>query len=107
METTGNVRFVDSVDAYGNAIELSFEGDALIKKTTFDAQPLLEEAKAERNATAGERWGEMRRVGTIPMAVYAKAATIRDNKERRTYIQKWLRDNPAFVTFDRYLVRPA
>lgn len=98
-----NVSLDEGVDAYGTRTKLHFEGESLIVQKTFDAQPLLDACAAERAATAGQRWGEMRKVGTIPMVVYAKAATIKDNKERIAYIRNWLAQNPAFKTFDRYL----
>jgi hypothetical protein len=63
----------------------------------------MEEAAAERAATAGQRWGEMRKIGTMPMAEYVKYAAIRDAKERQKYLLNWLRQNPVFVTFDRFL----
>jgi hypothetical protein len=103
VELKENVTINEGVDAYGNAHTLILEGDQLVKKTTFDAEPLLEEAKAQRNHTAGERWGDMRRVATLPMAVYAKFASIQDNRERQRQVRLWIQQNPAFCTFDRYL----
>lgn len=103
MELKENVTVDEGFDAYGTHKSLTFEGDQLVIKTSFDAQPLIEEAKAMRNATAGERWGDMRRVATIPMAIYAKAIQIKDNRERQKYLRTYLQQNPAFVTFDKYL----
>ena len=57
---------------------------------------------AERAATEGQRWGEMRKVGSIPMAEFAtmlrQDGTI-DNKRSLA----WLKKNPAFVTFSKVL----
>lgn len=103
VELKANVTIDEGFDAYGTHKSLIFEGDHLVTKTSFNAQPLVEEAAAMRNATAGEKWGDMRRVATIPMAIYAKAIQIKDNRERQKYIKTYLRENPAFVTFDRYL----
>jgi hypothetical protein len=83
--------------------EFIFQGDEVVRKQTFDAQPFLEAAHAERQATAGQRWGDMRKVGTIPMAIYASALEIRDQQERQKFILKWLRENPAMVTFEKFL----
>lgn len=98
-----NVTVDEGVNAYGIRTRLHFEGDSLITQRTYDAEPLLEACKAERVATAGERWGEMRKVGSIPMAEYAKFLAIRDNAERQKALKAYLAANPAFVTFDRYL----
>ncbi len=93
----------EGTDAYGTQTRVKFESDQIVKVQTFDAEPIVEACKAERNATAGERWGEMRKVGSIPMAVYTQALAIADQKERHKYLRTWLKTNTAFVTFDRYL----
>lgn len=93
----------EGYDQYGVHTSVKFEGDQVIRKRTFDAQPMLERCRTERIATSGERWGDTRKVGTMPMAVYAKYLTITDTKERQKYIARWLRENPAFVSFDKFL----
>lgn len=98
-----NVTVDEGVNAYGIRTKLHFEGDSLITQRTYDAEPILDACAAERAATAGERWGEMRKVGTIPMAEYAKFLAIKDNAERVKAIRAYLAQNPRFVTFDRYL----
>ena len=100
----GNFSVDRGYDAYGNHTQVIVEGDQLVRKTTFDAEPLLREAHAERVATEGKRWGEGvgTKVGTIPMAVYAQFLT-RPTEERQKFLLQWLRENPAFVTFDKFL----
>lgn len=98
-----NVSIDEGVDAYGTRTKLHFEGESLIVQKSFDAQPLLDQCHAERVATEGQRWGEMRKVATLPMAVYAKALAIKENAERIKFIRTWIAQNPKFKTFDRYL----
>lgn len=100
----GNFSVDRGFDAYGNHTQVIVEGDQLVRKTTFDAEPLLREAHAARTATAGDSWGDGvgTRVGTIPMAVYAEYLT-KPAEERKTFLLRWLRENPAFVTFDKFL----
>lgn len=100
----GNFSVDRGFDAYGNHTQVIVEGDQLVRKTTFDAEPLLREAHAERVATEGKRWGEGvgTKVGTIPMAVYAQFLT-KPAEERQKFLLQWLRENPAFVTFDKFL----
>jgi hypothetical protein len=100
----GNFSVDRGYDAYGNHTQVIVEGDQLVRKTTFDAEPLLREAHAERVATEGKRWGEGvgTKVGTIPMAVYATFLT-KPAEERQKFLLQWLRENPAFVTFDKFL----
>ena len=69
---------------------------------SYDAEPLLEIAAAERNATAGERWGEMRKVGSIPMAVLGQFMRQDGGFDARRCVA-WLKQNPAFVSFDKVL----
>jgi hypothetical protein len=91
-------------DSYGVHKQVSFEGDQIVTRHTYDAEPLLKEAHAARTATAGDRWGEGvgTRVGTIPMAVYAHVITM-GAESRQKYLVRWLKENPAFVTFDKFL----
>ena len=77
------------------------EGRVQIVKT-FDAEPLLEMAAAERAETAGQRWGEMRKVGSIPMSELAKMMRQDGGLDTKRCVS-WLRQNPAFVSFDRVL----
>jgi len=100
----GNFSVDRGYDAYGNHTQVIVEGDQLVRKTTFDAEPLLREAHAERVANEGKRWGEGvgTKVGTIPMAVYAQFLT-KPAEERQKFLLQWLRENPAFVTFDKFL----
>lgn len=103
MEPIESFKMDEGYDRYGVHKEVIFEGDQVVQKFTYDAEPFLEQAKAERNATAGDRWGDGRKVGTIPMAVYAQVLQIQGAEERQKFLVKWLKENPAFVTFDKFL----
>ena len=103
MSSIGSFTVDDGMHAYGIHRQVTFEGDQAVTKLTYDAQPFLEQAHAERIVSAGERWGDGRKVGTIPMAVYAEILKIKGNKERQKYALDWLRANPAFVSFDKFL----
>ena len=94
---------VESADPYGVQRKITIEGDQIITRLLYDAEPLLESAAEDRAATQGQKWGEMRKIGTIPMAVYCKYLVIKDVAERRKLLLDWLRANPAFVTFDKFL----
>lgn len=98
-----NVSVNEGTDVHGIKTILHFEGDDLITQKTYDAQSLLDQCAAERAYTAGDRWGEMRKVGTIPMAEYAKVLAIKNPQERRAYVKNYLRTNTGFVSFDKYL----
>ncbi len=98
-----NVTVDEGVNEHGVRTQFHFEGDFLITQRTYDAEPHLRYAKEAREATEGKRWGEGRLVGHIPPAEYARFLTIKDNAQRTEAIKAWLRENSAFVMFDRYL----
>ena len=77
------------------------EGKVRISKT-YDAEPFLQAAADERAATEGERWGEWRKVGSIPMAELAKFYR-QDGGFDSKRCAAWLRANPAMVTFSKFL----
>lgn len=93
----------EGTDAYGTNKQIIFHGHDMVIKRTYDAEPILEQCHAERIATADQRWGEMRKVGTIPMAEYAKFMQIKDQNERRKVVKLFLQQNPMFCSFDKYL----
>lgn len=77
------------------------EGKVVIEKK-WDAEPLLEACAAERAETEGQRWGEFRKVGTIPMAELAKLMR-QDGTIDEKRCLAWIKANPAFVTFSKVL----
>jgi hypothetical protein len=104
MEIVESFKLDEGTDAYGVNKMVSFEGDQVVTKLTYDAEPMLEQAHAERTATAGERWGEMRKVGVIPMAVLNQINTHHtDALARKVAILAWLKANPRMVSFDKFL----
>jgi hypothetical protein len=81
---------------------LTFEGDQIVRKETYDAEPLLLDAARARVQTQGERWGEMRRIGIMPMAEFAKTFGMAE-QDRQKYMEKWIKQNPMLCTFDKFL----
>lgn len=74
----------------------------IVIEKTYDAEPFVEQAQAMRNATAGQRWGEMRHVGFIPNAELATMMR-QDGTIDNARLVAWLKANPKMVTFDRFL----
>lgn len=70
---------------------------------TYDAAPLLDVAAEMRAHTAGERWGEMRHVGFIPMAELGKLMR-QDGKLDKKRTMEWLKQNPKLATFNKVLL---
>ena len=78
------------------------DADRMVIQKTYDSKPFLDLAAEMRAHTDGQRWGEMRHVGFIPMAELAtmmrQDGTI-DNKRALA----WLKANPAMATFSKVL----
>lgn len=79
------------------------EGKTVYEKS-YDAQPFLDAAAEERALTRGERWGEGRKVGTIPMAELATMMR-QDGTIRPERVIAWLKANQAMVTFEKFLLK--
>lgn len=105
MESIGSFKIDEGVDAFGTRTEIIFDGEQVVNKRSFDAAPLLKEAAEARAVTAGDRWKEGlgTRVGTVPMAIYQDALRIQGVEERNKYLLNWIRQNPHFCTFDKFL----
>lgn len=102
----GSFTVDEGVDAYGTKKQLVFDGDQLVGKLTYDARPLAKEAAEARAITSTDRWGEGlgTRIGMIPIPELDKInRTYSSMEERRHAVLCWLRDNPALVTFDKFL----
>ena len=76
-------------------------GRTVIQKT-YDAQPLVDACAEARAVTEGERWGDMRHIGTIPMAELATMMRQDGTIDKKRCIE-FLKKNPAFVTFNKAL----
>lgn len=68
--------------------------------TAQNVDDILAHAADMRRETQGEKYGDMRRVAVMPMSVVGQA--MREgwlfDQER---VRQWVRDNPAFKTFDK------
>lgn len=101
---------IDTWDAeLGIRTKVHEEDNKLVFQKTFDAEPFLKEAAELRAVTAGDRWsggqyGVGKKVGTVPMAVLGTMFR-QDGGLDTERLKTWLRENPAFVTFDKFLKR--
>lgn len=77
------------------------ETKTVIEKN-YDAQPFIEAAKAMRANTDGERWGEMRHVGFVPMAELGTMLR-QDGRLDQKRMLAWIKANPALCTFEKLL----
>lgn len=79
------------------------EGDGkTVYQKTYDAQPFFDAAAEQRAVTRGERWGDGRHVGFIPMADLGMMMR-QDGTIRPERVVQWLKDHPKVVTFEKFL----
>lgn len=77
------------------------ETKTVIEKN-YNAEPFLEVAKEMRAATEGERWGEMRHVGFVPMAELGTMLR-QDGRLDKKRMLEWIKQNPKLCTFEKLL----
>jgi hypothetical protein len=104
VELATNITLDEGTNNFGVNRKIILEGDQVVEKTTYDAEPLIEAAARARIATAGDKWGDGHFVGVIPYAELARINEIHKGSEARKHaILSWLRDNPKLVTFEKFL----
>lgn len=86
---------------FGIRTKVHDTGDKIVFEKEYDAQPFLDVAAEARAQSQGQRWGDGQHVGFIPAAVYSQ--WMRQGRMNKETVVQWLKDNPAFVTFDKFL----
>ena len=106
MKTLEENVVVTEFDRFGTRIDYSFEGQDLIVKKTWDAEPWLKQAEADRQATEGQRWGDTRKVFSLSPVEYGrflKETRGKGQDEKQAWLRRWALENPRLVSFDKYL----
>lgn len=86
----------------GRTVWTFFDGRQRHFRTDYRVDNVLKDNHAARQDMAGQRWGEGKRVASIPLNLYydklAEAQAQGDHK----FVAKWLNDgdNAAFRTFE-------
>lgn len=91
------------VDPDGMVREVFEEDGALITRRTFDVEPMAKMLAEERAANQGTRYGEMKKLGTIPPHVYATMLRTGQAQDPIA-LAKWLDENPMFKAVDKRLI---
>lgn len=87
----------------GIRTQIHFEGDQVVVKKTYDAEPYLQRVAEMRARNEGKRWGEGKEVGVLPPWVSHKISMIGDDAERERTTKQFFRENPAFLAYDAFL----
>lgn len=78
------------------------DANRVVIEKQYDAEPMVKAAAEMRAQTEGERWGEMRHIGFIPMAELGKMMRQDGSIDEQRCIA-WLKQNPALATFSKVL----
>ena len=92
----------DGMTPYGTRKRIHVSDDTIIEQNTFDAEPILDYCAAARQSTEGQRWGDGKVVGSVPMHVFASCLHM-EAADQHKFLVRYLRENPKFVTFDKFL----
>jgi hypothetical protein len=78
-------------------------GDRIIAKTEHKGtEKLIEDNQRALNESAGQRWGDGKVVGSVPMNLYFSSGLAEANKQRDTrFIRRWW-DNPDHAKFRKF-----
>ena len=95
-----SVLFDDPV-AGTRIMEYEFDLGTVHKTEWYAADDFIEAVTEERNASEGDRFGDMRRVATIPMHIWAREIAPRQSDGNTGSIKRWLNSDraKAFRTF--------
>lgn len=78
-----------------------FDGKQTHFRTTQETDDIVRANRAEQNLTAGQRWGEWRKVASIPINLFYDNLGVAVQNRDENYINKFLNDsdNRDFRTF--------
>lgn len=79
-----------------------FDGQRNHFKTSYEVDDILKANAQERNATSGQRWGEWRKVASIPIGLFYDNLGVAVQNRDDKYVNKFLNDadNRHFRTFE-------
>lgn len=68
-------------------------------RTDYRMDEVIQDAKALRNETQNERYGDWRKIASVPLSVHYGALAEANHQRDDKYIDRWLGENSAFKTF--------
>lgn len=79
-----------------------FDGQRTHYKTTYEVDDILSANQQERNMTSGQKWGEWRKVASIPIGLFYDNLGVAVQNRDEKYINRFLNDidNRSFRTFE-------
>lgn len=68
-------------------------------RTDYAMDQVIKENKALRNETQGQRYGDWRKIASVPLAKHYGELAAANQQHDDKYIDRWLSENSAFKTF--------
>ena len=100
----GHFRIDEGIDPdTGIRTQIHFEGDQVVIKKTYDAEPYLQRVAEMRARNDGKRWGDGKEVGVLPPWAHNEISLIRDDAERERAMKLFFRENQAFLAYDAFI----
>jgi len=98
---TTTPKLLDRNEEIGREVWYHFEGEELILNTRQSVEPILKVNQAFYNETYGERWGEGKRVASVPINFFWDKLHEAVMNKDDAYIRKFLNnsDHKKFRTF--------
>ena len=98
----GDWELVEYTPSLKRSLWRYFDGQKTHFRTTYEVDDILSANQVERNATSGQRWGEWRKVASIPAGLFYDNLGVAQQNRDDKYINKFLNDadNRAFRTFE-------
>lgn len=86
----------------GRTVWHYFDGQAHHVRTDYQVDKLLDLNKEAHNESLGAKWGDGRRVASIPLNTYFDQLQEAQNQQDTRYLNRWLNDsdNRHFRTFE-------
>ena len=103
LKSLDNQTWDMGVSRTGTQRLIHIQDGEIITEKRFDAEPLADDCEQSRIATAGEGWGEMRRVGSIRIDDLMALLELYDGNIPWSAYQAYFHANPQNIRFDKAL----
>jgi len=98
----GNWELISHDFALGRTVWSYYDGQQNHYRIDYQVDQVLKDNAADRSDHAGAKWGDGRRVASIPLNVYYDRLAQAHDQGDDAYVSRWLNDsdNRGFRTFD-------
>jgi len=97
----GNWELLEHDHRTGRTVWVWFDGEKTHYRTDYPVDNILKDNATAKAEMAGQRWGDGKRVASIPLNVFHDQLAEASKQDDDKYLSKWLNDsdNAKFRTF--------